>query len=56
MTAKERYFILWDIDTLQYENVVSQSATQLMVDTKQLLPVGLIERNGKKYLKYRLVK
>lgn len=48
--------VLWNLDTLQYEGVQNQWQAAVMVATKQLRLVGFINRNGKKYLKYRLVK
>lgn len=55
MTAKERYFVFWDMDTLQYEDVESEYAETLIAN-KQLKAVGIISKNGKKYIKYILVK
>lgn len=47
--------ILYDLDILQWSDVPFQSYGNLLMSTGQIKPIGIITKDGKKYLKYRFV-
>lgn len=45
--------VLWSLDDFKYS--IDQELATRLINTNQLLPKGIVTRDGKKYIKYRVV-